>query len=174
MQNIYQKIDFGLLTGQGVSIAIIDSGVDPLHPKGGTIHSNPSLSTSVDGSPTIQSDSIDPAGHGTACAWIIRQIAPEAILYSLRIFGETLQGECRTIVSAIRWAIAQDVDVINLSLGTTECPEDLREICREAVDAGIIIVAADHNEGLPGYPAPLPEVIGVGGTTIRDPFGYIY
>jgi uncharacterized NAD-dependent epimerase/dehydratase family protein len=170
------RVDFTNLTGRGVSVAIIDSGVDPCHPRIGAIQSNTALSVSVEESPTFEADFTDPAGHGTACAGIVKQLAPDAMLYSLRIFGASLTGDGRAIVSAIHWAIAQNVNVINMSLGTTDgtFKSQLANVCVEAFEAGVIIVAADHNDGIPSYPASLPEVIGVGGTSIQEPFGYFF
>jgi len=55
------------------------------------------------------------------------------------------------------------VDVVNLSLGSTDISlvSDLVSICRQAQKAGVLVVAAEYNEGRQSYPAMLSEVIGV-------------
>ena len=169
-----QKIDFSTLTGKGVNVAIVDSGVDPCHPRIGAIQSSIALSHSTDDIAICQNDFTDPAGHGTACAGIVRRLAPEARIYSIRILDSSFHGDGRSIISAIQWAITQGVNIINLSLGTTDgaCRSRLDDVCNQAADAGIILVSADHNEGTPSYPAHLPTVIGVGGTPTRGNYEY--
>ena len=155
-------------------MAIIDSGVDPCHPRIGAIQSCIALSHSTNDVTICQNDFTDPAGHGTACAGIVRRLAPEARIYSIRILGSSFQGDGRSIVSAIQWAIRQGINIINLSLGTTDgaCRSQLEEVCNQAAEAGVILVAADHNEGTPSYPAHLPTVIGVGGSPTRGNYEY--
>ena len=67
-----------------------------------------------------------------------------ADLYSVRIFDESLQSDSRLLVAAIEWALDQDMDIINLSLGTTEVTYRgaLERICRQtAIDQGVLLVA---------------------------------
>ena len=162
-----------LLTNQSktdhpVRVAVIDSGIDPTHEKIGAVHE-------------VLLDSVSPtmavgAGHGTACAGIIRQIAPTAALYDVRIFDESLTADPPALLAAIRWTIEQRMDVVNLSLGTTDVTfrDKIAEVCRQAREAGIILVAAEHNDGRESYPAVLPDVIGVTGGKVRGLYGYYY
>ena len=116
------------------------------------------------------------AGHGTACAGIIRQIAPTAILYDVRIFDESLTADPPSLLAAIRWTIEHQMDVVNLSLGTADITfrDRLADLCRQARDAGVIIVAAELNDERESYPAVLPDVIGVAGGKVRGRYGYYY
>ena len=149
-------------------VAIIDSGIDPTHEKIGAVHE-------------VLLDSVSPptavsAGHGTACAGIIRQIAPTATLYDVRLFDESLTADGPALLAAVRWAIEQRMDVVNLSLGTTDVTfrDALAEVCRQAREAGVILVAAEHNDGRESYPAVLSDVIGVAGGKVRGRYGYYY
>lgn len=160
-----------LLTNQSahsVRVAIIDSGIDPTHEKIGAVHEV--LLDSVPWQAALGS------GHGTACAGIIRQIAPTAILYDVRIFDESLTADGSALLAAIHWTIEQQMDVVNLSLGTTDIAfrDGLAEVCCQARDAGVILVAAEHNDGRESYPAALPDVIGVAGGKVRGRYGYYY
>ena len=160
-----------LLTNQSahpVRVAIIDSGIDSTHEKIGAVHE-------------VLLDSVSPqaaigTGHGTACTGIIRHIAPTAALYDIRIFDESLTADGPALLSAIRWTIEQRMDVVNLSLGTTDVASraSLTDVCRQAREAGVILVAAEHNDGRESYPAVLPDVIGVTGGKVRGRYGYYY
>ena len=160
-----------LLTNQSahpVRVAVIDSGIDPTHEKIGAVHEV--LLDSVSRQEALGT------GHGTACAGIIRQIAPTIALYDIRIFDESLTADGLALLAAIRWTIEQQMDVVNLSLGTTDVAfrDGLAEICRQARDTGVILVAAEHNDGRESYPAVLPDVIGVAGGKVRGLYGYYY
>ncbi len=151
-----------------VHVAVIDSGIDPTHEKIGAVHE-------------VLLDSVSPptaasAGHGTACAGIIRQIAPTATLYDVRLFDESLTADGPALLAAIRWAVEQRMDVVNLSLGTTDVTfrDALAEVCRQAREAKVILVAAEHNDGRESYPAVLSDVIGVAGGKVRGRYGYYY
>lgn len=155
-------------TDHPVRVAIIDSGIDPTHEKLGAVHE-------------VLLDSVSPpaavsAGHGTACAGIIRQIAPTATLYDVRLFDESLTADGPALLAAIRWAIEQRMDAVNLSLGTTDVTfrDRLAEVCLQAREAGVILVAAEHNDGRESYPAVLSDVIGVAGGKVRGRYGYYY
>ena len=60
----------------------------------------------------------DYQGHGTAIAGILRSKAPDVELYSVKVFAERLRTDSRVLAAAIRSCIANDIRVINLSLGT--------------------------------------------------------
>ncbi len=160
-----------LLTNQSdhpVRVAIIDSGIDSTHEKIGAVHE-----VCLD---SVPRQAAVGAGHGTACAGIILQIAPTATLYDVRLFDESLTADPPFLLAAIRWAIEQRMDVVNLSLGTTDVAfrDGLADVCRQAREAGVILVAAEHNDGRESYPAVLPDVIGVAGGKVRGRYGYYY
>ena len=105
-------------------------------------------------------------GHGTACAGIIRSVAPDVELLSIRIFDESLQVRGSLLLDAISWAIDEKVHLLNLSLGTTNpnLKDPLTDAVKLAVTSGILVVAADGDEPGRSYPACLEDVIGVGGS----------
>ena len=155
-------------TDHPVRVAVIDSGIDPRHKKIGAVHE-------------VLLDSVPPqdthsAGHGTACAGIIRQIVPTVALYDVRIFDKSLTADPPSLLAAIRWTIEHQMDVVNLSLGTADVTfrDGLADLCRQARDAGVIIVAAELNDERESYPAVLPDVIGVTGGKVRGRYGYYY
>ena len=159
-----------------IRIAIVDSGIDASHPDVGEISGGVQIQIGEKGEVVFLDDYTDCAGHGTACAGIIRKKAPDAALYSVRIFDESLIADGRALIAAIQWCIDNEMDVVNLSLGTTDVmfKKSLQTICRKAVGAGVILVAAESNDGRESYPAVFPEVIGVTGGAIYEPDGFYY
>lgn len=170
------KIDLSKLSGQGIRVAVVDSGIDVDHPKIKSVAGGVALTIDANGQMIQNPDHSDCAGHGTACAGIILKKAPETRLYSIRIFDETLSANGQSLIAAIQWAIDQEMDIINLSLGTTDVAhkEAIAEVCQKSTDKGIILISADHNSGLPSYPSHLPNVIGVTGDKIYERYGYYY
>lgn len=169
------QLSFQTLTGAGVRVAVVDSGVDPTHPR---IRVAGGIALSVGGGGRIEQigEIADKAGHGTACAGIILKKAPAASIFSVRIFDESLSADGSVLVAALRWCLDEGMDVVNLSLGTTDASfrRPLAEAAREAVRAGIVLVASEHNEGLESYPAVLPDVIGVAGGKVAGRYGFHY
>ncbi len=164
------------LTGRDVKVAIVDSGIDASHPKVGLVAGGLALWSAPNGGTASGGDWSDCTGHGTACAGIVRKKAPESEMYSVRIFDETLSTDGTSLVAALEWTISKEMDVVNLSLGSTGLSqrEDLRAVCRQAAKAGIVLVAAEHNAGRESYPAVFPEVIGVSGGWVQGAYGYYY
>jgi subtilisin family serine protease len=152
------------LSGQGVTIAVVDSGIARV----------PGLSVR-DGLNTL--DGGDPAGwaadekgHGTHCAGIaaarpdeavrFRGIAPQAEIFSVKVFPG---GFISDLVEAIDWCRERRVDLVNLSLGSRNWSEALAAAITEAVEAGVTLVAATGNDATAvAFPASHPLVLGVG------------
>ena len=113
------QLPFQALTGAGIRVAVVDSGVDPAHPR---IRVAGGVAMSVGGDGRIEQtgEIADTAGHGTACAGIILKKAPAASIYSVRIFDESLSADGSVLVAALRWCLDEEMDVVNLSLGTTD------------------------------------------------------
>ena len=157
-----------------VRIAIVDSGIDASHEDVGNVAGG--VQIQIEGEVLFLDDHTDCAGHGTACAGIIRKKAPDAALYSVRIFNESLMADGRALIAAIQWCIDNEMDVVNLSLGTADVTfkKSLQEVCHKAVDAGVILVAAESNDGGESYPAVFPGVIGVTGGAIYEVDGFYY
>ena len=170
------RFPFADMTGRGVRVAVVDSGIVQDHPRIGPVAGGVALTSGPDGTVVYGDEYADCAGHGTACAGIIRRKVPEAALYSIRVFDETLSTEGRLLIAAVEWAIAQGMDLVHLSLGTTDVAfrGAFVTVCRKATERGIILVSAEHNEGRDSYPALLPEVIGVGAGNMRGKYEYHY
>jgi subtilisin family serine protease len=143
---------------RGVRVAVIDSGVHPDHPH--VLGVAGGVAITADGE---HDDFVDRIGHGTAVAAAIREKAPEANLFAVRIFDRTLAGSLSNLLRGVDWAIEQGCHVINLSLGTTRVEHESR-LCA-AVDraraAGAVLVAAREDGGQRFLPGSLPGVIGV-------------
>ncbi|WP_084957509.1 S8 family serine peptidase [Thermoactinospora rubra] len=177
--------------GEGVTVAVIDSGVDPrLKELRGRVTVGPNLS-----SPESREEST-PGRHGTAMASLIAGsgadgglvgVAPKARILSLPLVpeepdggaglippGEDFLGSSRSALArAIRYAADQGADVISMSVGNHRTDRSEREAVSYALGRGAVLVAAVGNDGQSLYtqmngtsywtfPAGYPGVIGVG------------
>jgi hypothetical protein len=105
----------------------------------------------------VPGDTTDRLGHGTAVAGAIRERAPEAALYAVKIFDRRLSATIDTITRALSWCIEQEMDLINLSLGTAN-PAHRQCFERVLVPSAILISVAGMLPGaLPGVIAAAPE-----------------
>ena len=161
--------------GAGVRVCIIDSGVDPAHPMVGRVQGAVAVSQGSDGELTVTEDSEgDLFGHGTACAAIIRKLAPECEIHSVRVLGGELTGSGPILLHGLGWAIEQRFEVINLSLSTTKskfAPE-LRDLADRAYFRRSVIVASAHNMPVESYPWRFSSVLSVGSHAGNDPLEY--
>lgn len=143
-------------TGRGVRVAVVDSGIDARHPQlQGKVKE--SVEAVVEnGKVTFRpSTSGDQAGHGTACAGIITEIAPHCELYSIKVLGPNASGSGDMFLAGLDYAIRQKMQVVNMSLGTTK-PQyfgPLHDLLDRAYHAGCILVAAANNLPQPSYPS---------------------
>ncbi len=148
------------LTGRGIGVAIVDSGIDTRHP---ALAGRVVVSVDFTGG-----DGSDPFGHGTHVAGIvagqpgptpdtreIQGVAAGAHLINLRVLDETGSGRVSDVVDAIDWAIEHRrqyrIDVLNLSLGAAVLQpyrdDPLCEAVERAVAAGLVVVASAGNFG---------------------------
>lgn len=151
-------------TGKGVTIAVIDSGVDVSDPRlAGVQVDGWGISLSATGHAGISGDFHDENGHGTDIAASVLKIAPEARLVAIKIMDGRLRTSADLMAAGIETAYRHGAHVINLSLGTPNMGKALllRDCCGLAVDAGAIVLAAAHPKGERAYPADLPETVGV-------------
>jgi hypothetical protein len=132
-----------------MKIAIIDSGIHPGHPHVGAIAGGVGITPNGE-----SSDSIDRLGHGTAVAGAIREKAPDAELYAVKVFDRRLAANIGVILRAIEWCRENGMDLVNLSLGT-ENPAHRGSFLGVLGD-DLLVVSAAHV-----LPGSLPEVIGV-------------
>lgn len=154
-----------------VKVAIIDSGVVA------------STDIDIDKRVNFIDDIAEPlyedvSGHGTSVASIIAGkdngygvtgINPNAKLYSLRVLDNKKKAPLSRIVNAIYWCIDNDIDIINMSFGTTVRSEIFENAIKDADRAGILMIAAAGNRGetsgIVEYPAAFDEVVAVGAMT---------
>lgn len=166
---------WGGATGSGVRVCIIDSGVDGTHPLVGGVNRAVYVEVDAEGEPQIAEDlDGDLYGHGTACAGIIRSLAPDCEIHSVRTLGRALTGRGVVLLAGLRWAIEEGYDVINLSLSMSKASfvEQLRELADEAYFKRALIVAAAHNMPVVSYPWRFPAVVSVGSHSGTDPWEF--
>jgi hypothetical protein len=150
-------------TGAGIRIALIDSGVNPGHSHVGPIAGGVAFSTGPKGEVLQTSDYRDTLGHGTALAGILKFKAPEAELFAVKVFTDRLVTSIEILEAALRWAIEQKMQVVNLSLGTAK-PEHRARMARIASRAkrgGTLIAASSPPEMTDVLPAALDGIFGV-------------
>lgn len=111
-------------------------------------------------------------GHGTACTAIIRSVAPQCEILSVRVLGERLSGKGEVFAEGLRWAIAAGARVLNLSLSTNRLDllGEFHSIADEAAHAGAVLVCAMNNVPAPSYPSEFSSVISVASSGGTDPF----
>jgi subtilisin len=168
---------WGGATGAGVRVCIVDSGVAPDHPRVGELHGSHAALPEADGDGMAVGE-VEPGdrfGHGTACAGIVRQIAPRCELHSVRILGENGGGTGDALLAGLAWAVRQRFDVINLSLSTARPRYDqaLRELADEAFFNRCVIVASAHNARVESFPWRYSSVVSVGSHAEEDS-GLVY
>ncbi|HEX6214664.1 MAG TPA: S8 family serine peptidase, partial [Vicinamibacterales bacterium] len=135
---------------------VIDSGVHGDHPHVGGVSGG--IGIAADG--RVDPDYVDRLGHGTAVAAVIREKAPAASIYCIKVFDRELAATGNALVAAIEKAIEQRVQIINLSLGTQNRDHEpaLTSVVQEAVDGGAIVIAAGEQDGVRWLPGALPGV----------------
>ncbi|HEY7397477.1 MAG TPA: S8 family serine peptidase [Gaiellaceae bacterium] len=159
-------------TGTGVRVCVLDSGVEPGHPRVGEIAGAVAIRLDEDGSTIVEPDEEgDLCGHGTACAGVIRDIAPGAQIHSVRVLGSGFRGSGDVLVAGLRWAVQQGFQVVNMSLSTTkrQLGEALHELADSAYFKRTVLVASAHNMPVESYPWRFSSVVSVGSHEEADP-----
>ncbi|MGI6364975.1 MAG: S8 family serine peptidase [Bacillota bacterium] len=158
--------------GSGVKVAILDTGIR-------TNHQDLTVYGGYDTTGTGSYN--DNNGHGTHVAGTVAAldntigvlgVAPAARLYAVKVLDASGNGSYSNIIAGIQWAINNDMDIINMSLGGSSGSSALQNACNAAYNAGILLVAAAGNEGTASgntecisYPARYSSVIAVGSIT---------
>jgi subtilisin family serine protease len=166
---------FGGATGKGVKVCVLDSGIEEGHPAVGAVAGAVAVSLDEDGNTVVDPDEEgDLCGHGTACAGVIRALAPEADIHSVRVLGSGFTGTGKVLLAGLRWAVEQDYEVINMSLSTTKraFSEMLREIADTAYFKRTVLVASAHNMPVESFPWRFSSVISVGSHEEDDPMTF--
>lgn len=175
-----QKIDWGLsllgvpelwkvTRGEGVRVAILDTGISPMHPD-----LAPAIELAQDFTNSSSGWS-DVAGHGSHTAGTIAArdddngvvgIANQCSLLVGKVLGDDGSGASSWIAKGIRWAADNKADVISMSLGSPYPDPQIKAAIDYAVGKGVIVVCAAGNEGpgdnTTGFPGSFDNVISVG------------
>jgi subtilisin len=147
-----------------VDVCIVDSGVDGTHPLVGGLASAVAVVREDDEIRVVEDEVGDVCGHGTACAGIVRSLAPGCRLHSVRVLGAGAKGAGDLILTGLRHAVEAGHRVISLSLSTTKqrFAEELHELADTAYFNRTVIVASAHNLPVSSYPWRFSSVISVG------------
>jgi subtilisin family serine protease len=163
------------MLGTSVRVAVLDTGVDLDHPD---------LYANIKGHINIikpKKSGDDDSGHGTHVAGIVAAadnaigvigVGPEIDLYAVKVLDKKGAGWLSDLIDALDWCIDNDIQIINMSLGSLEDNSSFHEAVKNAYQAGIILIAAAGNYGQQGgiisYPARYSETIAVSSV---DQFG---
>ena len=164
----------GSYRGQGVKIAIIDSGAATSHDNLHGIHAGFDVLNKQTNPNGWDQDTL---GHGSHCAGVIaaadiasgiRGFAPDAEVHACKLFPG---GQVSQLIDALEYCIDKQIDVVNLSLGGAEVSEALEQQIIRARRAGIACIVAAGNSGGPvQYPASSPNVLAVAAIGKLDEF----
>ena len=159
MRGVLRRSRLGGATGKGVRIAVIDSGVHASHPHVQGVAGG----IGVDDAGGLLEDYVDRLGHGTAVTAVIREKAPDAEIYAVKVFDRELAATGEALCAAMDWAVRHEMHLINLSLGTTNAAHRpaLARAVAAASDSNIIVVAAAPQPNARWLPGALPRVVGV-------------
>jgi subtilisin family serine protease len=139
-----------------IRVAVIDSGVHPLHPHVGGVAGG----IGIDSDGRVEPDYVDRLGHGTAVTAVIREKAPAAEIFCIKVFDRELAATGKALVAAIEKSIEHRADLVNLRLGTQNRAHEpaLASVVDEAAKAGVIVIAAGEQDGVRWLPGALPAV----------------
>jgi subtilisin len=163
--------------GSGVRVCVVDSGIDGSHPLVGPVDLAWEIRTDDQGEPRAEAgETRDLAGHGTACAGIIRSIAPRASLSSVRVLTDGRFGSGAALIAGLEHAIDHGFDVINLSLSTARPQFRVRlaELADRAYFRRCVLVVSAHNLPVESYPWNFSSVISVASHDEDDPTTFYY
>jgi subtilisin len=168
---------WGGSTGKGVRVCILDSGIEADHPDVGKLASAVAVEVGEgDEISVVAALAGDLCGHGTACAGIVRSLAPDCELHSVRVLGAGFTGSGIALLGGLRWAVEQGFDVINMSLSTTKSQFAglLHEVADLAYFRRSVLVASAHNMPVESYPWRFSSVISVGSHEEPDAETFYY
>ena len=168
---------FGRADGDGVVVAIVDSGVEGTHPViGGQLRESVRVELDGDEAAVVADEPIDAVGHGTACAGIILGLAPRTTILSVRVLGSDNRGKGLAFATGLQWAIERGASIVNLSLSSRS--ESLYATLHDLVDrayfANVLLVCAANNVAVASYPSLFASVVSVAAHDVRDPDVWFY
>jgi serine protease len=165
---------WGTTTGAGVTVCILDTGLDFGHPEFAGAHVVGSANFVNDAHKTAQ----DGNGHGTHVAGTVAAqpgnggvtgVAYSVSLLIARVLGDDGFGSTSGVVRGINWCVDQGADILSLSLGSDAASRTEERAFQAAWDAGRLSIAASGNDATsaPHYPSAYPTVVAVGAVDSR-------
>jgi subtilisin len=176
-EQVTREWAWGGSTGAGVQVCVLDSGVERDHPLVGRVDRSVAVVRGEDGElEVVEDDAGDLCGHGTACAGVIRALAPDAEIVSVRVLGAGYKGGGEILLHGLAWAIEQGFPVVNMSLSTTRTKyvERLHELADRAYFRRCVLVASAHNMPVESFPWRFASVISVGSHEEDDSLTFYY
>ena len=172
IDRIDADLSWGISKGNGIKIAVVDTGIESTHPD---------LIANVKGGVRYVSGTAgnynDDNGHGSHVAGTIAAlnngigvvgVAPNASLYGVKVLNSQGSGWCSDIIAGIDWSNAYRMNIITMSLGGCGI-QSVHDAIIRADNSGIVLVAAAGNSGGSiSYPAAYDEVIAVTATDINN------
>lgn len=173
VDKINADLAWTMTKGKTVKVGIVDTGIDLNHPdiqnniKGNINIINPLRSGNDDN------------GHGTHVAGIVAAVdntigvigvGPEIYLYAVKVLNKAGSGWLSDIIEGLQWCINNEMQVVNMSLGTYSEVQSFHDAITTAYSKGLVLVAAAGNDGVytPLYPAAYDEVIAVAASDINN------
>jgi thermitase len=146
-----QGLSLARKAGAGISVAVIDTGIDLEHPAfEGRLVSSDQMWDFVNKDAVPQEVYVNGSskgyGHGTSVASIVAQVAPNAKIMPLRVLGPDGAGDTDAVIAAMEWAVKHGAKVINLSLGTkflNSLDSEIDWVTRR----GVLVVSSTGNTG---------------------------
>ncbi|HUQ89358.1 MAG TPA: S8 family serine peptidase [Vicinamibacterales bacterium] len=139
-----------------VCIAVIDSGVHASHPHvRGVIDG-----IGIDEHGMLHDDYVDRLGHGTAVVAAIREKAPDADIFAIKVFDRELAATGKALVAACEYALTLPAQIVNLSLGTQNAEHEpaLTDVVKRLRENGTIVIAAGEQSGVRWLPGSIAGV----------------
>lgn len=167
--------------GNGVTVAVLDTGIDLQHPAFQGSLTDPASWHDFYAADDVPQEEgtfgVGGYGHGTNVAGIILQIAPQAKIMPLRVLGQDGSGDVVMVAQAVDWAVANGAKVINMSLGSEDNSKVVQDAINRASTKGVLVVSSAGNANLSKitYPAnnahlkgPGDYAISVGSVSLQD------
>ncbi|MDX1935038.1 MAG: S8 family serine peptidase [Capsulimonadales bacterium] len=168
-QVAYRQVRLGavhsLATGEGIKVAVLDTGVNPEHPALYGRCTQGFNAINKDLPPLDMPDGVTnySVGHGTMVAGMVARIAPQADIVPVRVLNGDGWGSGLNVIKGIVFSQSEGCRVINLSLSSATRLRIMDESIAQAISQGILIVTSAGNDGVnqPRWPAAYPGVMAV-------------